>query len=110
MAVPLVQITNPNGRKGWVPATHPRLHLFGRPPSTRHPRGDVPPKRNASLSVWRSYAASQGLPGDEAEQKSGQAFGDLFHGAPRKIDAPNLAEAVITTKTKNEFDYSNAKS
>ena len=68
MAVPLVQITNPNGRKGWVPATHPRLHLFGRPPSTRHPRGDVPPKRNASLSVWRSYAASQGLPGDEAEQ------------------------------------------
>lgn len=67
MAVEMVEILNPNGRKGRVPATHPRFAHFKRPPSARYPNGDAAPAASASTEVWRSYAVSKGLPGDEAE-------------------------------------------
>ena len=69
MAVRLVEVVNPNGRKGWVAATYrPLIEGSFRPlPSQRHPHGGAPPALSASTEVWRSYAVSQGLPGDEAD-------------------------------------------
>ena len=70
MAVETVEIVNPNGRKGRVAATYQPLvdGAFKVPPSRRDPRGEPAPAADASpVSAWQSDAASQGLPGDEAE-------------------------------------------
>lgn len=69
MAVKTVEIVNPNGRKGRVAATYqPYVDgAFKLAPSRRFPNGEAAPAANASTDVWRSYAVSQGLPGDEAD-------------------------------------------
>lgn len=79
MAVQLVQIVNPNGRKGWVAETSHTAAVYKRPPSAlaepqqlveAAPEGVEVPARSASTEAWRDYAVAAGMPQDEADQMS----------------------------------------
>lgn len=74
MAVKLVQIVNPNGRKGWVAETSRAAEVYKRPPSTRTEQepgdGDGLPAKNASTETWRAYATAHGMSAEDADQMS----------------------------------------
>lgn len=72
MPVPLVEIVNPNGRKGHVAATSRAAQAYKRPPSAERSTagGDLPPDapaRNASTDTWRAYALTNGLTSQQVE-------------------------------------------
>lgn len=82
MAVELVEIVNPNGRKGRVAATSAAARAYKQPPSadrtevapsaapapvepvvvTEPPTGPQMPGRNASKPEWVAYATHQSTP------------------------------------------------
>jgi hypothetical protein len=75
MPVELIEIVNPNGRKGLVPATSRAAREYKRPPSARDEpdltavaaliaAGDLPPL-NATTKFWRAYALAKGLPSEQ---------------------------------------------
>jgi hypothetical protein len=79
VATKLVEIVNPNGRKGWVAETSAAAAAYTRPPSALDepqqlveaaPEGVEVPASNASTEAWRTYAVAAGMSQDEADQMS----------------------------------------
>lgn len=53
----LVEIVNPNGRKGFVAAESDAAKLLRRPPSTDKPT------KSATKAAWVAYATAESTPG-----------------------------------------------
>lgn len=72
MAIEIVEIVNPNGRKGLVAATSAAAAHYDRPPSSQQAEteGDGMPAGNASAEAWRTYAVDvRGMSPDDANAK-----------------------------------------
>lgn len=92
--IEMVEIVNPNGRKGKVAATSKAAAAYRQPPSARPDEeppvapalpanlGPEMPAGNASTEVWRAYASDprtpNGLSSDEADQMSRDELVDHF--------------------------------
>lgn len=92
MAVELIEIVNPNGRKGKVAATSRAAATYKQPPSARRAdrsgedaRGDSTqrptvaiPGGNASTDDWRAFGLAQGLTSEQVESMSRDELRDHF--------------------------------
>lgn len=101
----LVEIVNPNGRKGLVSATSKAARLYKRSPSTRAaqeaesglvapgPSGEAPyvepPSRSGSTEQWRDWAVTHG--GASPEDVANKSRDDLV-AAYHPTDAGDTAD------------------
>lgn len=95
----LVEIVNPNGRKGLVAVTSRAARLYKRPPSARGQHGgresqepvlpdlrlaapyiesgELPPG-NATTETWRAYGLAKGLPSEQVTAMTRDQLVDHF--------------------------------
>lgn len=89
MAVELVEIVNPNGRKGRVPTTSAAAAQYKRPPGPppvpTQPVGDTPPANpttleqpagNASTEAWQAYASHPNTPNGLSSEQAAEMTRD----------------------------------
>jgi hypothetical protein len=78
MAVELVEIVNPNGRKGTVAKTSRAARVYKSSPATRVDPGVGPvevlavPSGNASTEEWRTYATDSRNPRALSSERADQ--------------------------------------
>lgn len=93
--IEMVEIVNPNGRKGKVAATSKAAQLYRQPPSAQRdaepaPTPELPvnlgpamPAKNAKHELWIAYATDprtpNGLSSEDAEQMSRDELVDHFN-------------------------------
>lgn len=91
----LVEIVNPNGRKGLVAVTSRAARLYKRPPSARGQQSEPPelpdlalaapyieagelPPGNASTETWQAYGLAKGLPSEQVTAMTRDQLVDHF--------------------------------
>lgn len=110
MPIELVEIVNPNGRKGRVAATSPAAAAYKRSPSTRGASSDDypagPPTDEWTVKQLTAYAEATGISLDDLGARPAKA--DIL--AAVTTDADTAPTADLDTQSSTSTNTSNDES